>query len=235
MLKPLRSRGAAPFALVLCVTLFATQPMLGQTFNVIHTFNSPQGSGPIGTLAIDAAGNLYGATEGGGAHGQGTVFKLRPAHGTWTLNVLHSFGQKNGDGSQPEGGPTVAPDGVVYGTTVAGGLGYGTVYSVSPAPNVAASALQPWDEAPIYSFTGGADGSQPSIGSLLLDSQGNLYGVTPEGGDLNAGGVLYELSRSGGTWNETFCMPSVVSRTASMVGIHTQGLSLTQKEISTAP
>ena len=202
MLKPLRSRGAAPFALVLCVTLFATQPMLGQTFNVIHTFNSPQGSGPIGTLAIDAAGNLYGATESGGAHGQGTVFKLRPAHGTWTLNVLHSFGQKNGDGSQPEGGPTVAPDGVVYGTTVAGGLGYGTVYSVSPAPNVAASALQPWDEAPIYSFTGGADGSQPSIGSLLLDSQGNLYGVTPEGGDLNAGGVLYELSRSGGTWNE---------------------------------
>jgi uncharacterized repeat protein (TIGR03803 family) len=204
MLKPLQSQGAAPFALGLCVTLFATQPMLGQTFNVIHTFDAPQGTGPVGTLAIDATGNLYGATESGGAHGQGTVFMLHPAHGTWTLNVLHSFfAQENGDGSQPEAGPTVGPDGVVYGTTVAGGLGFGTVYAVSPPANVAASAIQAWNEAPIHSFTGYADGSQPSVGSLLLDSQGNLYGVTPLGGSSSfGGGVLYELSRSGGTWNE---------------------------------
>ncbi len=207
MLKPLRFQCAAPFALVLCVTLFATQPMLGQTFNVIHSLDYPQGSGPIGTLAIDGTGNLYGAAESGGDHGQGTVFMLHPAHGTWTLSVLHSFfAQENGDGSQPEAGPTVGPNGVVYGTTVAGGLGFGTVYTVSPPTHVAASVRQTWNEAPIYSFTGGADGSEPSVGSLLLDSQGNLYGVTPLGGSGEfgfAGGVLYELSRSGETWNES--------------------------------
>lgn len=205
MLKPLRSQGAALFALALCVTLFATHPMLGQTFTVIHAFDYYHGSGPVGTLAIDGAGNLYGATEGGGDHGQGTVFMLRPAHGAWTLNVLHSFAQGNGDGAQPEAGPTIGPD-AVYGTTVAGGLGYGTVYAVTPPAHVEASAEQPWNETPIHSFTGRADGSQPSIGSLLLDSQGNLYGVTPNGGGGGqgvAGGVLYKLSPSGGTWNET--------------------------------
>lgn len=202
MLRRLRSQGTALSMFVLCVTVLATQPMLGQTFNVIHTFNGSQGSGPVGTLAIDGAGNLYGATESGGQHGQGTVFLLHPTRGAWTFSVLHSFRAQNGDGSQPEGGPTVSPDGIVYGTTVAGGVGYGTVYAVSPPPNIGAAAIPHWSEAPIYSFTGGADGSQPQVGSLLLDSLGNLYGVTPRGGS-GLEGVLYELSPSGGTWNES--------------------------------
>lgn len=205
MLEPLRSQGAATFTFLLCVTVCAAHPMLGQTFTVIHAFDYYHGSGPIGTLAIDEGGNLYGATESGGARGQGTVFVLQPAHGAWTLRVLHSFSGQDGDGSQPEAGPTVGQD-AVYRTTVAGGLGFGTVYAVSPPAHVEASAEQPWNEAPIHSFTGGADGSQPQVGSLLLDNQGNLYGVTPGGGGGGqgvAGGVLYELSPSGGTWNET--------------------------------
>lgn len=39
-------------------------------------------------------------------------------------------------------------------------------------------------ESVLYSFAGGADGGRP-FGTLILDSQGNLYGTTVEGGDLN--------------------------------------------------
>src|SRR5580704_8452856 len=51
MLSPLRSQGAALLALVLGMTLFGSQPLRGQTFNVIHTFNGTDGAGPIGSLA----------------------------------------------------------------------------------------------------------------------------------------------------------------------------------------
>ena len=46
------------------------------------------GCSPFGELARDTAGNLYGATNGGGAYDFGTIFKLAP-DGTET--VLHSF------------------------------------------------------------------------------------------------------------------------------------------------
>jgi len=46
---------------------------------VLHNFaNVPDGEAPGGGLVIDKKGNLYGTTEGGGAFGFGTVFKLVP-------------------------------------------------------------------------------------------------------------------------------------------------------------
>jgi uncharacterized repeat protein (TIGR03803 family) len=48
-------------------------------------------------------------------------------------------------------------------------------------------------ETVLHSFTGGVDEGYPVFTSLILDTKGNLYGVTPGG---NAGG-LYKLSPSG--------------------------------------
>ena len=54
----------------------------------------------------------------------------------------------------------------------------------------------------IYRFSGGTDGIIP-VGGLVLDTSGNLYGVT-EGGGANYGGTVFELSpSSGGTWTKT--------------------------------
>jgi hypothetical protein len=36
------------------------------------------GSTPVGALIFDSLGNLYGATEAGGANGLGTVYEIEP-------------------------------------------------------------------------------------------------------------------------------------------------------------
>jgi uncharacterized repeat protein (TIGR03803 family) len=98
---------------------------------VLYSFTggADGGSPYFGSLIIDSAGNLYGATSAGGANNLGAVFKVTPS-GTET--VLHSFAGVP-DGQSPYGG-LVAVNGVLYGTTASGGTyGFGTVFSVSEA------------------------------------------------------------------------------------------------------
>ena len=64
-------------------------------------------------------------------------------------------------------------------------------------------------ESVLYTFTGGTTGSGPDAG-VVIDSAGNLFGVTEEGGQTGGEcysygcGVVYELSPDGaGGWIET--------------------------------
>lgn len=67
-----------------------------------------------------------------------------------------------------------------------------TAHAVSAAPAIKV----------LYNFTGYADGGFP-VNPVLVDSSGNLYGVTPTDGSGD-GGVAFELSLgSSGTWTET--------------------------------
>jgi len=126
------------------------------------------GAFPQAGLIRDAAGNLYGTTSGGGAHGVGTVFKLCP---TGAETVLYSFAG-GADGANPFAGLIRDEAGNLYGTTTGGGpSGQGTVFKVDPAGS----------ETVLYSFTGGTDGGYPEAG-LIRDEKGNLYGTTFFGG-----------------------------------------------------
>ena len=53
----------------------------------------------------------------------------------------------------------------------------------------------------LYQFSGSSDGANPGYGELTFDQVGNLYGTTFFGG-VNAQGVVYELTPSGGGWTE---------------------------------
>ena len=88
-------RFLAPVILIcLCGSAFAQS-----TYTVLYNFNAypGDGAGPAGGLTVDASGNLYGVTNGGGAYcasqgGCGTVYELSPsAGGTWTETILYSF------------------------------------------------------------------------------------------------------------------------------------------------
>jgi uncharacterized repeat protein (TIGR03803 family) len=58
----------------------------------------------------------------------------------------------------------------------------------------------------LHDFGGSGDGVA-LWGSLLVDSQGNLYGMTSTGGPKN-GGIIFELSpQADGTWMETILYP----------------------------
>ena len=89
---------------------------------------------PQGTLLIDAAGNLYGTTNGGGDEFGGggaflgTVFKLSADH--TTLTPLYAF-TGNADGDIPQAGLTADAAGNLYGTTTSGGSDGGTVFRLS--------------------------------------------------------------------------------------------------------
>jgi uncharacterized repeat protein (TIGR03803 family) len=59
-------------------------------------------------------------------------------------------------------------------------------------------------ETALYSFTGGADGGEPSA-TLVQDEDGKLYGATAGGGASEVG-VVFKLDRGGGRW--TACRTS---------------------------
>ena len=77
---------------------------------------------PLGGVIFDAAGNLYGTTQYGGAYGEGTVFET-DAHGRrdWTEETLVSFFPLRMGGTNPTGGLTLDAAGNLYGTTYWGG------------------------------------------------------------------------------------------------------------------
>jgi hypothetical protein len=102
-------------------TIFKLQPPPGichsvscaWTRTILYTFEvSPAqtiGYGVAGDLAFDAAGNIYGTTQAGGASeryadGCGTVYQLGESGGIWTDNLLYPFTAEN-DGADPQKRP----------------------------------------------------------------------------------------------------------------------------------
>jgi uncharacterized repeat protein (TIGR03803 family) len=55
----------------------------------------------------------------------------------------------------------------------------------------------------LYAFTGGADGDDPSLGGVIFDDAGNLYGTTRLGGTYGAGTVFKLTPNSDGRWTES--------------------------------
>jgi uncharacterized repeat protein (TIGR03803 family) len=198
------------FALVLLCALImmATQPAQAQTFTVIHNFTGGQdGAIPETGLTLDVAGNLYGTTNAGGqieggncpGRGCGIVFKMTDRDGSWPLTPLCTNCLT---GSLASSRPAIAPNGVLYGTTLAGGLNDdGLVYQLRPPAQPPRSILSPWSYSRAFSFNRDGNGFNPQ-GDLTFDQAGNIYGTDELGGnDFN--GVVYELTSSGGGWNRS--------------------------------
>jgi uncharacterized repeat protein (TIGR03803 family) len=135
---------------------------------VLHNFaGGADGCNPLGTPAMDKAGNLYGVTSGCGFSASGIVWKVSKK-GKET--ILHSFAGNSSEGCYPEGGVIRDSSGNLYGSTYGCGADYyGTVWKLSDG------GLQL-----LHSFVD-TDGAGP-IGDLLRDSKGRLFGTTVAGG-----------------------------------------------------
>ena len=159
----------------------------------LASFNISNGFAPMGALIIDAAGNLFGTTEGGGpsqtgsGFGSGTVFEVSNTASGYatTPTILVSFNGIDGEG--PMAGLITDAAGDLFGTTLGGGSGgFGTVFEI--AKTAAGYAATP---TTLASF-GGTAGINPS-GELIADSAGNLYGTT-QSGLAGSFGTVFELA-----------------------------------------
>ena len=168
-----------------CGVVFKLDPNGKET--VLHSFTGgADGATPFGltrvpdgTLYGVAAygGGSFGPSTAGGSNGNGVVFKLEPQG---KFSVLHTF-TGGADGALPFGTPLrIGAD--IYGTAYAGGnqtsalcgdYGCGVIYKLDANGN----------ETVLYTFSGYADGDDPSQG-LVTDGKGNLYGTTEYGGDI---------------------------------------------------
>jgi uncharacterized repeat protein (TIGR03803 family) len=164
------------------------------TESILYRFTGGRDGGlPVGGVIFDKSGNLFGATESGGAYGYGAVYKLTPVGSGWIETVLYSF-SGGADGFSPFAGLIFDSSGDIYGTTALGGGGSdhgGTVFMLSPSNGN-------WAYTLIYSFKGGGGPE----GSLAMDAADNLYGTTYQDGAYESGSA-FKLTPENGGWTYT--------------------------------
>ncbi len=175
-----------------CGTVFELTPSNGVwTETVLYSFTGfPDAESPSSGVVLDASANLYGETGAGGSKNGGTIFKLSHSRNGWKEVLLYTFVQNQGD---PLGGLVFDSSGRLYGATELGPgeSGFGTIFRLTHSHSG-------WTESVLHSF-GGSDGRYPRAG-VILDSVGNIYGTTAEGGSKDLGAVFKLESK---TWKET--------------------------------
>ncbi|HEX4080927.1 MAG TPA: choice-of-anchor tandem repeat GloVer-containing protein [Rhizomicrobium sp.] len=163
--------------------------------DVLHDFIDVL-DGPYGGLIEGPSGAHYGTIPFGGTqtggcpYGCGMVYEVTKKG---AVNIIYSFGGDQsgaGDGQEPLVAPIMDAAGNLYGTTNEGGTGgCGTVYKIAAGGT----------ETVLHSFGCGSDGAYPGS-SLILDSDGDLYGTTEDGGNASCQygcGTVFELAPDG--------------------------------------
>jgi len=118
-------------------TIFELSPIGGGwNYSVLYSFTGHEG--PITSLTLNAAGNLYGTTQSDGSNRLGSIFQLTRTNGSWTYTSLHDF-TGGTDGGYPVSNVVLDSNGNLYGTASAGGIaggcggyGCGVVWEIAP-------------------------------------------------------------------------------------------------------
>jgi uncharacterized repeat protein (TIGR03803 family) len=171
----------------------------------IYEFKGPpDGSMPSSPVALDSQGDVFGMTEFGGSGtcllrsstlGCGIVYELTPNSGGWTETVIHNFTRGGGFGVNPSTGFFQDKAGHLFGTTVAGGNGFGSVFELD------LSQKKGKQQTVVHRFYGNPDGKGPT-GQVAMNANGAMFGATG-GGGANRSGTVFELSFSQTTgWRE---------------------------------
>jgi len=149
------------------------------------------------TLSITpGTGGAASSSPGGLA---GAIAQISPSGG---FKLLHTLALDGSEGNNPAGPLVEDQAGNLYGMT-----GYSNNSKFATAGGVAFKITTSGQYTPLHSFTGGADGAVTGEGlipTLILGSDGNLYGTTTGGGNLTTKtcssygcGTVFRLTTSG--------------------------------------
>jgi hypothetical protein len=184
-----------------CGTVFKlTPPAEGKTKWIessLYDFDCGLDGQQPNDVLFDQKGNIFDTTLLGGNgncfQGCGTIFELSPppgGKGAWTHTVLYNFA--GGDDGAGPGNLEWGLDGALYGTTG------GTIFSFSFSAGA-------WTKTILHSFPSSKNDGKGANYDIIIDSKGNIFGTTYEGGN-GFYGTVFELSpptQKGGAWVET--------------------------------
>jgi uncharacterized repeat protein (TIGR03803 family) len=157
-------------------TIFMVSPA-GTGYTVLWNFDgATTGEFPSGGLTLSSFdGNFYGTTTDGGTFGYGTLFRFNPL--TLAVTPLHQFSSTEFRSAAP---PVESKHKNLYGMTL---TSPGTAYS--------------WTiKTGTFEILPNTVPNQPSIGPLLLASDGNFYGTTQASGS-NQEGTVFRMTEGG--------------------------------------
>jgi uncharacterized repeat protein (TIGR03803 family) len=193
----------------------------GAVFADLHDFSvldsntgtNTDGALPCGGLVL-SGNTLFGTASSGGAGGAGVVFSLNTDGGSFT--TLHSFTPldpltaTNTDGAFPSSGLALS-NGVLYGTTLAGGTGgQGVIFSIG-ADGTGFAVLHHFSATDPLTETN-TDGASPCAALTL--SSNVLYGTASAGG-ANASGTVFSVSANGAQFQTIYAFTAVKAPTGT--------------------
>ena len=162
-------------------TIFKIDPA-SKVFTVMRHLQGADGGYCRGSLALGNDGHLYGMGSQGGTTGAGTLFRITTA-APYPFTLLRNL--SGTDGGYPNGSLVKDSNGNFYGMmTSSGAKLYGTIFRFNPSTK-AYTVLRALDYTP--------DGGYP-VASLVRGTDGNLYGMTPQGGSASRSGTLFKIN-----------------------------------------
>lgn len=157
------------------------------TYTPLYSFATATGRSPLAELVQAPNGILYGTASLGGANSAGVLYSWNISTSTYTDLV----DLNNANGYAPFSRMIVGSDGLLYGTTSAGGPNdAGAIFSFNTATNT---------YTPVYYMNSG--GFSGTWGGVVEDPTGTLICMTSEGG-LGSAGALFKYVISSSTATE---------------------------------
>jgi len=154
---------------------------------ILHFFGDTANDGvqPTGALMAGPDNALYGTTPTTASGGAGTVFKLgRDGSG---YQIIHVF-TNSPDGATSSTALRLGADGLIYGTTSAGGTNNaGVMFRLS---------LNGGFYQIVHQFTTGVNAPQHPLTPLFQAPDGTFYGTTSAGG-TNGLGTVFKINPDG--------------------------------------
>lgn len=193
-------------------TVFKISPD-GSGHTVLYNFNSESGTGPLGGVLQANDGKLYGVTQNEGFFSAGSIFSMNPDGSDFTVVFYFNNSSPINSGYHSRGSLIQGADGFLYGSLFQGGAGgKGTIFKIR-TDGTGFKVL--------FNFSGNTVTGGNPASTLLLGSDGKIYGMTQTGG-LNNLGIIFSIAIDGSNFTKLLDFDGQV-KGASPAGQLTEG------------